>query len=45
MIINTEPNGRKCLTITDVAIIDGEETRISKQMCRAAGESKYAITA
>ncbi|VWX56893.1 hypothetical protein [Sphingorhabdus sp. 109] len=43
--LNTEPNGRKCLTITDVAIIDGEETRISKQMCRAAGESKYAITA
>ena len=43
--LNTEPNGRKCLTITDVAIIDGEETRVSKQMCRGAGESKYAIMA
>lgn len=43
--LNTEPNGRKCLTITDVAIIDGEETRISKQMCRGAGQSKYAIMA
>ncbi len=43
--LNTEPNGRKCLTITDVAIIDGEETRVSKQMCRGAGQSKYAITA
>ena len=41
--LNTEPNGRKCLTITDVAIIDGEETRVSKQMCRGAGQSKYAI--
>ena len=43
--LNTEPNGRKCLTITDVAIIDGEETRVSKQMCRGAGQSKYAIMA
>jgi len=43
--LNTEPNGRKCLTITDVAIIDGEETRVSKQMCRGAGQSKYAIKA
>lgn len=43
--LNTEPNGRKCLTITDVAIIDGEETRVSKQMCRGAGESRYAIMA
>jgi surface antigen len=41
--LNTEPNGRKCLTITDVAIIDGEETRVSKQMCRGSGDSKYAI--
>ncbi|NRD90747.1 hypothetical protein C8024_16795 [Sphingopyxis sp. BSNA05] len=43
--LNTEPDGRKCLTITDVAIIDGEETRISKQMCRETGQSKYAIMA
>ncbi|MEH6827393.1 hypothetical protein [Parasphingorhabdus sp.] len=43
--LNAEPNGRKCLTITDVAIIDGEETRVSKQMCRGAGQSKYAIMA
>jgi surface antigen len=43
--LKTEPNGRKCLTITDVAIIDGEETRVAKQMCRGAGDSKYAIMA
>lgn len=41
--LNTEPNGKKCLTITDVAIIDGAETRISKQMCRGRGDSGYAI--
>ena len=43
--LNVQPNGRKCMTITDVAIIDGEETRISKQMCRGAGDKQYAITA
>ncbi len=43
--LNTQPNGRKCLTITDVAIIDGEETRISKQMCRGSNGGRYAIMA
>lgn len=43
--LNTQPNGRKCLSIIDVAIIDGEETRVSKQMCRGAGQSSYAIMA
>lgn len=43
--LNTQPDGRRCLSITDVAIIDGEETRISKQMCRGAGENRYVIMA
>ncbi len=43
--LNTEPNGRKCLNITDVAIIDGQETRVSKQMCRGQGEEGYTILA
>jgi len=43
--LNTQPSGQKCLTITDVAIIDGEETRISKQMCRSKGGGRYAIMA
>lgn len=43
--LNTQPSGRKCLTITDVAIIDGEETRISKQMCRANQGGRYVIMA
>lgn len=41
--LNTEPNGRKCLNITDVAIIDGVETRVSKQMCRGQGDEGYSI--
>ena len=43
--LNTQPNGRRCLSITDVAIIDGEETRVSKQMCRGAGDERYVIMA
>jgi surface antigen len=43
--LNTQPTGRKCLSITDVIIIDGEETRVSKQMCRGDGQSQYAIMA
>ncbi len=41
--LNTEPSGRRCMNITDVAIIDGEETRVSKQMCRGPGEARYSI--
>ena len=40
-----EPDGRKCLSITDVAIIDGEETKIAKQMCRGPGEKNYSLMA
>lgn len=43
--LNTEPNGRRCLSITDVAIIDGVETRIAKQMCRGSGDEGYSIVA
>ncbi|QTD55391.1 hypothetical protein [Parasphingorhabdus cellanae] len=43
--LNTQPNGRKCLSITDVAIIDGQETRVSKQMCRGQGDEGYTILA
>ncbi|WP_164119142.1 hypothetical protein [Sphingorhabdus sp. Alg239-R122] len=41
--LNTQPNGAKCLNITDVAIIDGEETRVQKRMCREKGNSGYSI--
>ena len=31
-----------CLTVTDVVIVDGEETTVPKKMCRATGQSGYA---
>ncbi len=41
--LNAEPSGRKCMSIVDTVIIDGEETRVSKKMCRGAGQLQYAI--
>lgn len=38
-------DGTSCMTITDIAIVDGEETRVSKRMCKAPGESRYAVVA
>ncbi|SEH19709.1 hypothetical protein SAMN05428974_3602 [Sphingopyxis sp. YR583] len=43
--LNTEPNGSKCLAITDIAIVEGEETRVSKRMCRAKPGEPYSIMA
>ncbi|MEO9600557.1 caspase family protein [Parasphingorhabdus sp.] len=43
--LTAEPDGRRCLNITDVAIIDGEETKIAKQMCRGPGEKNYTVMA
>ncbi|MEZ5710479.1 MAG: hypothetical protein R3E02_13935 [Blastomonas sp.] len=36
-------DGRRCMSVTDVVIVDGEETSVSKQMCKAPGESRYTI--
>ena len=35
-------DGGQCLTITDVVIVDGQETTVPKKMCRAKGASAYA---
>ena len=35
-------DGGNCLTVTDVVIVDGEETTVPKRMCRAPGASGYA---
>lgn len=37
--------GTKCVTVTDVVIVDGEETRAEKKMCRGPGESRYVLQA
>ena len=34
-------DGTNCLTVTDVVIIDGEETTVPKRMCRGRGDSGY----
>ena len=35
-------DGGNCVTVTDVVIVDGEETTVPKKMCRARGASGYA---
>ena len=34
-------DGSQCLTVTDVVIVDGEETTVPKKMCRSPGQSGY----
>ncbi|MEZ5710365.1 MAG: hypothetical protein R3E02_13360 [Blastomonas sp.] len=41
--VDTQPNGRSCLDIVDIVIIDGEETRATKRMCRKPGEARYSL--
>ncbi len=36
-------DGTSCMSITDVIIVDGEETRVSKRMCKGAGETRYVV--
>ncbi|MEY2925541.1 MAG: hypothetical protein RL367_18 [Pseudomonadota bacterium] len=33
----------RCMIVTDVVIVDGEEVRAEKKMCRAPGEARYQI--
>jgi predicted lipid-binding transport protein (Tim44 family) len=35
-------DGGNCFTVTDVVIVDGQETTVPKKMCRARGASGYA---
>jgi hypothetical protein len=34
-------DGGDCLTVSDVVIVDGQETTVPKKMCRAKGASGY----
>ena len=38
-------DGSKCLTVTDVVIVNGEETTVPKTICRAPGASGYTLAA
>ena len=42
---NQLANGTPCLVIADIVIIDGEETKVSKKMCRLPGATRYTIIA
>jgi surface antigen len=36
-----EANGGECMTVTDVVIVDGEESRAPKTMCRRPPNNRY----
>ncbi|WP_253717509.1 hypothetical protein [Sphingomonas sp. AP4-R1] len=40
-----ESDGSSCVQVTDVIIVNGEETTVPKKMCRARGASGYTIAA
>lgn len=40
---NDEGGGRQCINVTDFIIVDGEETRATKHMCREPGEARYTL--
>lgn len=40
-----QPDGSTCVQVTDVVIVDGEETTVPKRMCRARGASGFTIAA
>ena len=42
---NKLADGTSCVTVTDVVIVDGEETTALKRMCRKPGESGYTLAA
>ncbi len=37
-------DGSTCMDVTDVVIVEGEETKVSKKMCKAKGQKRYVIT-
>jgi surface antigen len=39
--VNNNSADGQCMTVTDVVIVDGEETRAPKQMCRRPPSNRY----
>ncbi|WP_245647770.1 hypothetical protein [Novosphingobium lentum] len=37
--------GAKCITVSDVIIVNGEETTANKRMCRPPGSARYSLMA
>jgi hypothetical protein len=42
---NSRSGGGACMDVNDVVIVNGEETTVSKRMCRAPGASGYTLAA
>jgi hypothetical protein len=42
---NQLADGSSCMNVTDIVIVEGEETRVSKKMCRGPGQSRYVLAA
>jgi surface antigen len=40
---NDEAGGRRCMNVTDFIIVDGEETRVTKRMCKEPGQPRYVL--
>lgn len=40
---NDDDGGRQCITVTDVVIVRGEETKADKRMCRKPPARRYAL--
>jgi hypothetical protein len=38
-------DGSSCMNVSDVVIVDGEETMVNKTMCRAPGAANYTLMA
>ena len=43
--INEEGGGRRCMSVTDFIIVEGEETRVTKRMCKEPGQARYVVAA
>jgi hypothetical protein len=42
---NSQAGGGSCMTVNDVIIVDGEETTVSKRMCKSPGATGYTLAA
>jgi len=40
---NALPDGTPCMVLADIVIVDGEELRVSKTMCKLPGAARYTI--
>ena len=42
---NELADGTQCMNVTDIVIVEGEETRVSKRMCKGPGQARYVLAA